>query len=125
MMTQNFSYSRILAVWLVLLAFFCGMILPSIAIARMEFTIATEGDPGDGLENNGGGGGSGDEGILGKGVFICEPHSYGPGEIRQFNDYYELGFSNLDLEIYSLYDGSVIWIFPPNKYFWQVKRGLN
>ncbi len=60
MMTQNFSYSRILAVWLVLLAFFCGMILPSIAIARMEFTIATEGDPGDGMDSDsGGGGGSG------------------------------------------------------------------
>ncbi len=56
MMTQNFSYSRILAVWMVLFAFFCGVILPSVTLAKVEMAIATEGDPGDGLGASGGGG---------------------------------------------------------------------
>jgi len=55
MMTQNSSCSRIFAVWMVLLAFLCGMIVPSLAIANQDMEIELEGDPGDGLENDGGG----------------------------------------------------------------------
>ena len=60
MTTHNSSFSRILAVWMVLIAFLCGMILPSFAIARVEIVIATEGDPEDGLDYSGGGGGTSD-----------------------------------------------------------------
>ena len=62
MMTQNSSCSRIVAVWLVLLAFLCGMIVPSLALAKQDMTIGSEGDPTDGLDYTGGGGGGG--GIL-------------------------------------------------------------
>ena len=57
MMTKNSSYSRIVAVWLVLLAFLCGMIVPSLALAIQDMDIEMEGDPGDGLGATGGGGG--------------------------------------------------------------------
>ncbi len=57
MMTQNSSCSRIVAVWMVLFAFCCGMIVPSLAVANQEMTIGSEGDPGDGLGATGGGGG--------------------------------------------------------------------
>lgn len=57
MTTQNPSYFRILPVWLVLLAFLCCMMVPSLAHAKKEMTIATEGDPGDGMDYSGGGGG--------------------------------------------------------------------
>jgi hypothetical protein len=56
MTTQNSSYSRILAVWLVLFAFLCGMVVPSVTLAKVDMVIATEGDPTDGLGAAGGGG---------------------------------------------------------------------
>jgi len=59
MKTKNPSYSRIVAVWLVLLVFLCGMVVPSLALARQEMDIAMEGDPTDGLDFAGGGGGDG------------------------------------------------------------------
>ena len=62
MMTRNFPLFRILPVWLVLFAFLGGMILPSVAIARVEIAIATEGDPDDGLDSAGGGGGNTESG---------------------------------------------------------------
>lgn len=58
MMTRNSSCSRIVTVWLVLLAFLCGMIVPSLALANQDMTIDTEGDPTDGFGAAGGGGGS-------------------------------------------------------------------
>jgi len=61
MMTQNSSQSRIIAVWLVLLAFLCVMIVPSMALAKEEMVIGTEGDPTDGLGATGGGSGNVDE----------------------------------------------------------------
>lgn len=57
MMTQKSSYSRIIAVWMVLFAFFGGMVFPSYVQAKVDMTIATEGDPTDGLDYAGGGGG--------------------------------------------------------------------
>jgi hypothetical protein len=39
-----------------LLTFVCVMIVPSLAIAKQEMTIDSEGDPGDGLGATGGGG---------------------------------------------------------------------
>jgi hypothetical protein len=56
MTTQNSFYFRILVVWLVFFVFLFGMIVPSSAHAKKEMTIATEGDPGDGLGAQGGGG---------------------------------------------------------------------
>ena len=60
MTTQNSSYSRILAVWLVFFVFLVGMILPSPVHAKREMTIGSEGDPGDGMDFAGGGGGDND-----------------------------------------------------------------
>ena len=57
MTSQNFSYSRIIAVWLVVIAFLCGMIVPSLALANVEISLGSEGDPDDGLDFSGGGGG--------------------------------------------------------------------
>jgi len=57
MMTQNSSCSRIVAVWLVLLAFLCCMMVPALAIASKDIEIEMEGDPRDGLDSTGGGGG--------------------------------------------------------------------
>ena len=56
MKTHTSSQSRIITVWLVLLAFLCCMMVPSIALAKKDMVIATEGDPTDGLDNTGGGG---------------------------------------------------------------------
>jgi hypothetical protein len=57
MTTKNSSFSHIIAVWLVLFAFFCGMILPLISHAKEDMESATEGDPTDGFGAAGGGGG--------------------------------------------------------------------
>ena len=57
MMTHTFSQSRIIAVWLVLLAFLCCIMVPSLALAKKDMIIATEGDPEDGLDYSGGGSG--------------------------------------------------------------------
>ena len=57
MMTQNSSCSRIVAVWLVLLAFLCCTMVPSLAVASKDMEIESEGDPEDGLDSSGGGGG--------------------------------------------------------------------
>jgi hypothetical protein len=57
MMSQTSSRSRIIATWLVLLALLCMAMAPSMALAKKEMTIATEGDPDDGLDYSGGGSG--------------------------------------------------------------------
>jgi len=61
MMTHNSSQFRIIAVWLVLLAVLCVMIVPSVALAKQEMVIATEGDPTDGFGATGGGSGNLDD----------------------------------------------------------------
>jgi len=57
MMSHSSSPSRIVVVWLVLVAFLCCLMVPSVALAKKERTIATEGDPEDGLGATGGGNG--------------------------------------------------------------------
>ena len=106
MMTQNSSCSRIVAVWLVLLAFLCGMIVPSLAVANQDMTIDTEGDPTDGLDYSGGGGGGG--GILDDGDG-GEPQ-LSPG--FRYQEYSWDFLINFDLIILTSWEnGQIQWVF--------------
>ena len=49
---------KFVTVWLVLLGFLCAMMAPSVSYAKVDREIDTEGDPGDGLQDEGGSGSS-------------------------------------------------------------------
>ena len=73
MVTQTTSNSRIIAVWLMLIVFLCGMMMPSLVLANKEITIGTEGDPRDGLDYSGGGSGSVGEGGSQNSAGVLDP----------------------------------------------------
>jgi len=110
MTTKNSSYSRIVAVWLVLLAFLCGMIVPSLALAKQEMEIAMEGDPTDGLDFAGGGGGG--DGTFDGGGGEVPPsipgildQKFSWGFIEQFNFIFLTSWENGQLKLVFIFDG--------------------
>lgn len=101
MMSQTSSRSLIIAAWLMLFTFVCIAVAPSVALAKKEMTIATEGDPDDGLDSSGGGGGGG----------LLDSGDYSSSDISNFSFSGEAIF-----EILSNNDDSFIWtvFFEPN-----------
>ena len=57
MMTRSDFRMPHCAVWLLLVAILCVAVLPTVAVAKLIDEIATEGDPGDGMDSTGSGGG--------------------------------------------------------------------
>ena len=51
-----FGQLKTATVWLVLLGFLCGMMVPSVVMGKVFRDIDMEGDPGDGNESSSGGG---------------------------------------------------------------------
>jgi hypothetical protein len=56
---MNFSGLKKVTVWLMLLGVLCVGVIPGDALAKKLLIIDTEGDPGDGMDVEGGSGGSG------------------------------------------------------------------
>jgi len=123
MTTQNSSYSRIVAVWFVLLVFLCGMIVPSLALAKKEMTIDSEGDPGDGLES--GGGGSGQEILLSKDDNFLQPINYFYVDDQIPSSSLHLGFIVRNLVIFPIFDGNVLYFRVIQNNSGQFFRGRN
>ena len=123
MMTHTSSRSRIITVWLVLLAFLCAMIVPSMALAKKDMTIATEGDPGDGMDFSGGGG---------SGVIIGDNNQdiSEPGSNQKFSTEYSLQNSNesyFDWVEYQLFvpyfvNGQIVFFININQWDWGAIR---
>jgi len=123
MMTKNSSSSRIFAVWMVLLAFLCGMIVPSLAVANQDMTIGSEGDPGDGLESSGGG--SGQEIVI-----PPNSNSFQPSVISFFDDpqvsgIFGFGYCSKVLVGIPVFEGNTLYFIMVISNSGQFERGRN
>lgn len=77
---RRFGHVNSVTVWLVLLGFLCGMLVPGVSLARMNRQIETEGDPGDGFGFSGGNSGPVYSVTEGKSADATQP-AYHPMEI--------------------------------------------
>jgi hypothetical protein len=108
MTTQNSSYSRILAVWMVLFSFLFGMVFPPLVQAKVEMTIATEGDPGDGLE--GSGGGSGQEGLMEQKTSFWTPYTFDLSGKCFKRNFYKNSYPQADYIILPIFGDQFPWL---------------